>query len=317
MRVCDNGGWTDTWFAGGGQVFNIAVTPCVEVDVVVTPGPPAPSDHPLVRAALEEMGPPEDVTLDFAISSVVPAGSSTGTSAALGVALIGALAYLRGRVLSAAEVAARAHAIEVERLGLQSGVQDQQAAAHGGINYMEIHEYPHVEVHRLPVPDEVWWELERRLTLVYLGRPHVSSAVHERVISELELGDARSRLAPLREAATRSRDAVVAGDLEALGSAMIDNTEAQARLHPGLVSAQAQALIDVARSLGAAGWKVNGAGGEGGSLTLLAGPAPGAGRHLVAALCQADPAVQPIPIALDRQGLRVWESAAGSQGVPR
>ena len=27
VRVCDNGGWTDTWFGGPGRVLNIAVSP--------------------------------------------------------------------------------------------------------------------------------------------------------------------------------------------------------------------------------------------------------------------------------------------------
>jgi D-glycero-alpha-D-manno-heptose-7-phosphate kinase len=31
IRICDNGGWTDTWFAGHGMVFNIAVYPSVQV----------------------------------------------------------------------------------------------------------------------------------------------------------------------------------------------------------------------------------------------------------------------------------------------
>ena len=35
IRICDNGGWTDTWFAGEGKVFNIAVSPFVEVQMVV------------------------------------------------------------------------------------------------------------------------------------------------------------------------------------------------------------------------------------------------------------------------------------------
>src|SRR5918912_1033266 len=35
VRVCDNGGWTDTWFARHGKVFNIAVRPHVEVQVEV------------------------------------------------------------------------------------------------------------------------------------------------------------------------------------------------------------------------------------------------------------------------------------------
>ena len=37
IRICDNGGWTDTWFAGHGKVFNIGVSPYVEVQIAVYP----------------------------------------------------------------------------------------------------------------------------------------------------------------------------------------------------------------------------------------------------------------------------------------
>ena len=37
IRICDNGGWTDTWFARRGKVFNIAVRPLVSVRVDVFP----------------------------------------------------------------------------------------------------------------------------------------------------------------------------------------------------------------------------------------------------------------------------------------
>ena len=33
IRICDIGGWTDTWFAKHGAIFNIAVYPYVEVQV--------------------------------------------------------------------------------------------------------------------------------------------------------------------------------------------------------------------------------------------------------------------------------------------
>ena len=33
IRICDLGGWTDTWFAEHGKVFNIGVHPGVEVQV--------------------------------------------------------------------------------------------------------------------------------------------------------------------------------------------------------------------------------------------------------------------------------------------
>ncbi|MEE2658433.1 MAG: hypothetical protein VX733_08005 [Candidatus Latescibacterota bacterium] len=31
IRICDNGGWTDIWFAANSQVFNIGVYPCAEL----------------------------------------------------------------------------------------------------------------------------------------------------------------------------------------------------------------------------------------------------------------------------------------------
>jgi hypothetical protein len=33
VRICDVGGWADTWFAQHGAVFNIGVTPYVEVQI--------------------------------------------------------------------------------------------------------------------------------------------------------------------------------------------------------------------------------------------------------------------------------------------
>ncbi len=50
---------------------------------------------------------------------------------------------------------------------------------------------------------------------------------------------------------------------------MIANTDAQQALHPGLVGVDARRVIELAASHRAVGWKVNGAGGDGGSVTIL------------------------------------------------
>lgn len=241
------------------------------------------------------------------MSSAVPAGCSTGTSAATVVALIGALDALTPGRVTAPEVAAAAHRVETERLGAQSGVQDQLCAAYGGINFIEVAAYPHATVTPLPVPDPVWRELERRLVLVYLGHAHVSSEVHDRVIATLAgEGQSSPQLERLRRAARAARDAVCAGDLAALGRAMRDNTDAQHNLHASLVSEEADGLFELARAHGALGWKVNGAGGEGGSVTLLCGPDARAQARLLSAIRDADARSQVIPTSLSRDGLRVW-----------
>ena len=331
IRICDNGGWTDTWFAGTGRIFNIAVNPYAEVQIAAYPlrsrkdrivihaenfgdryAPrrvrPSWDRHPLLEAAVEFMKVPRSLALEMTIFSEAPSGASTGTSAAVTVALIAALDVLTPGRLLAHEVAAAAHRIETEVLKKQSGIQDQLCSAYGGINYIEMFNYPYAAVSPVPVPDAIRWELERRLALVFLGRSHDSSELHETVIRALEhAGPSSPKLDALRGTAPRSRDALVAGDFEGLGRAMIDNTEAQRRLHPALVSADADKIIRIAKAHGALGWKVNGAGGEGGSLTLLCGSRSDEKRAMIKAVEQASPLFRKIPITLSRQGLRVWE----------
>ena len=165
-------------------------------------------------------------------------------------------------------------------------------------------------VSQLHVSNAIWWEMERRLVLIFLGKSHSSSQVHENVIADLEGAPPDDvRMEDLRRTAGRSRDAVYAGDFHALGQAMTENTEAQMRLHPELVSADARDIIERARRAGALGWKVNGAGGDGGSLTLLVGGDSSQKRNLIEEIEGANPLFQNIAIYLSRFGLRVWETA--------
>jgi D-glycero-alpha-D-manno-heptose-7-phosphate kinase len=338
IRICDNGGWTDTWFAEHGKIFNIGVYPYVEVQIevfpyergterivlyaenygerfAVHPDEPGYARHPLLEAAIERMGVPQDYAIQATLYSEAPSGCSTGTSAAVSVALIGALDRLTPGQMTPHEVANTAHAVEVEMLKQQSGVQDQLCSAYGGINFIEVYKYPYASVSQIQVSNVIWWELERRLALVFLGKSHVSSHVHEKVIAELENeGPDCKRLQDLRVTAEKSRDAVYAGDFPALGSAMQENTAAQGRLHSDLISQDAQQVIEIAKSYGALGWKVNGAGGEGGSVTLLCPALSYTKREMLRAIEAANPLYQNIPIYLSRYGLRIWEQEPHNGG---
>ena len=326
IRVCDNGGWTDTWFARYGKVFNIAVRPHAEVQIEVTRrsehgphihvnaenlgdrGEGEAQGESLIEATIERVGVPEELAIRVTVFSEAPVGASTGTSASVAVALLGALDRLAPGRMSPREVAYLAHSVETEALGRQSGIQDQLCAAYGGVNYIEIDSYPLARVSRVEAPEEVLWELERRLSLIYLGKSHCSSDVHEKVIRELaDAGPDCRQLADLRRTAEASRDALLAGDFAALGRAMSDNTEAQARLHPHILGRDASRVIEVARRHGAIGWKVNGAGGEGGSVTILGGTSSRRTRAMIAEIESAEPLFRRVPHTLSPEGLRVWE----------
>jgi D-glycero-alpha-D-manno-heptose-7-phosphate kinase len=88
---------------------------------------------------------------------------------------------------------------------------------------------------------------------------------------------------------------------------MIANTDAQSRLHPDLVSRDAQRVIEIAQDHDALGWKVNGAGGEGGSVTILCNARSSAKRTLIPEIEAENPLYKYIPVYLSRYGLRIWE----------
>jgi D-glycero-alpha-D-manno-heptose-7-phosphate kinase len=319
LRICDIGGWTDTWFGGPGRILNIAVTPGVEVSIRTTVGadpvvldvetfgdrysivPRAPrvARHPLLEAAIDAFPPPKGLAVEVSVRSGAPAGCGTGTSAAVAVALLGGLAALRLEQRSPRDIAYEAHRLEVDILGVQSGIQDQLSAAFGGINYLEIETYPEAAVHPLPT----WQELSPRLTLVFLGRAHDSSAMHRQVIESVGCRGS-AVFSRLRDAAVTARGAVLDRDLDTFGQAMIANTEAQGSLHPGLVGVDARRMIEVAAECGALGWKVNGAGGDGGSVTILSATreTKEALEHGVTLL---DKRYQVLPIQVSTVGLEV------------
>ena len=330
IRICDNGGWTDTWVARRGKVFNIAVHPLVTVRIdVFPPGTregrvvlnarnydvryaptlesPEWGPHPLLEASFREIGPPGAADIEVTIHSKAPAGASTGTSAAVLVALLGALDRLAGGRRGPQEIAYAAHRVETVHLGQQQGVQDQLASAFGGANFIEVTEYPAAVVSPLAMPDSIRHELQRRLAVIYLGRPHSSAPIHELVMRTLERqGPDCAHLEALRSAAERARDAFLAGDFDALGLAMRDNTAAQAEMQAELVHRDAWRVIEIAAAHAALGWKVNGAGGDGGSITLLAGARPGAKQAMVREILQDNPSLVRIPSVISRSGLRVW-----------
>jgi D-glycero-alpha-D-manno-heptose-7-phosphate kinase len=331
IRICDNGGWTDTWFAEYGKIFNIGVYPYAEVQIevfsadeieerivinaenfgeryIVHPENLGWDRHPLLEAAIRKMRIPDKFAFQVSIYSEAPSGASTGTSAAVTVALIGALDRLTPGQMTSHEAAYTAQSIEVDMLNQQCGIQDQLCSAYGGINYIEMFKYPHASVSHINIPNSLWWELERRLVLIYLGKSHSSSKVHERVIRELEnAGPESKKINDLRLTAEKSKDAVYFGDFKSLGKAMIENTEAQSRLSTALISSDAGRIIEIANKFNVLGWKVNGAGGEGGSITILCDALSTGKRNLIKAIENENPLYKNIPIYLSRYGLRIWE----------
>jgi D-glycero-alpha-D-manno-heptose-7-phosphate kinase len=274
----------------------------------MNPEKPSRFPHPLLQHIIARMPVPEDLQLDIRLFSPVPAGISTGTSASVSVALLGALSFLRERRLELGEIVSLAHRIETEDLGQQSGIQDQICAAYGGICFIHMHRYPMAHVESVKLKPAVWNELSRRICLIYLGRPHLSSAVHEQVVARLgKNGPEWRTLERMKLLPARARAFLLEGDLESYGEVLKENNECQRSLFSRLISREADAVIAVAKKHGASGWKVNGAGGRGGSLTILANSNDGFKRKMLQAISALGKGIKPLPASLSATGLEAWE----------
>ncbi|MBC7288872.1 MAG: GHMP kinase [Armatimonadetes bacterium] len=258
----------------------------------------------LVKAAIRRRG--LETGAYIITRSEAPPGSGTGSSAAMGVALVGLLDYIAGCQMSLAEIAEMAHLLEVEELGIGGGRQDQYAAAFGGINYMRFHD-GNVEVQPLELSEDFLRELEKHLLLIYTGKSRLSGDIIDRVMGAYKSKDERvtQALNNLCTAAEEMREALLAEDLRRVGEVMNFNWENQQRLYEEMCTHKIRVLVEaMEQEAGLLGVKAAGAGG-GGCIIALAKP----DREHLAVRAAENLGGQLIDFKLDFTGLRRWTAA--------
>jgi D-glycero-alpha-D-manno-heptose-7-phosphate kinase len=203
--------------------------------------------------------------LDLTLATDAPPGSGLGSSSALVVAMLGAVGAATGRRWSPAELAWRAYQVERVDLKVEGGMQDQYAAAFGGLNFIEFHGDDRVEVQPVPVAAAVLEELERSLLLAWSGQSRTDGGILRRQVDGVLGGSARSlaSLGALKALAVAMRDALLDGDLASFADGLHEGWEQKRRLAAGVATPRLDELYAVGRAAGAAGGKVLGAGGGG------------------------------------------------------
>ena len=320
VRICDIGGWTDTWFYPKGAVFNICIDlysyirivpnnlNCINIisenlnlraEIQDLNEISYDGNLDLVKAAVKRMNIEKGI--DIYIRTEAPPGCGTGTSASVAVALIAALARFSRKNLTPREIAKLAHELEIDELKLESGVQDQYAAAFGGINFMEI-DYPSVKASQIKLDNDKICRLENQLILVYLSS-RSSNEMHKAVITNYKNNDATTvnSLEQIKDCAYEMKDAINSESLSLMGKIMNKNWKAQKNLHPSMVNPIIKKIEKLAENHGAIGFKLNGAGG-GGSATILAGI--GSEYRLKRKLYKEG--FQILPIKLNLKGVQTW-----------
>jgi len=202
-----------------------------------------------------------------------PPGSGLGSSSAICVALSGALAAHLKVDLDPYALAELAYRIERVDAGIKGGRQDQYATAFGGFNYIEF-ERDRTVVNPLRLRPETLYELEYGLVFAYVGGQHFSSRIIEQQVGNYRSGVASTvrAMTRIKELADEMKRALLLGDIPGFGALLHEGWEAKKLLAEGITNPRIDDVYRSARSAGALGGKVSGAGG-GGFMFFLADPA--------------------------------------------
>jgi D-glycero-alpha-D-manno-heptose-7-phosphate kinase len=230
---------------------------------------PSQIRHPILRESLLRHwhGDP----LEIASVADVPAATGMGSSGAFTVCLLKALAQARSTSIAAGPLAEAACEIEIDILNEPVGKQDQYVAAHGGICAYTFERGGTVNVEPLEFKEETHRRLRNNLLLFYTGETRSGYELLRDQDSRSRRGD-DSMLENLHETKRmgyRSRELLLAGDLEAYAELMHEHWQNKRKRSPGMTSERIDMLYTLARRSGVIGGKVVGAGG-GGFLLLYA-----------------------------------------------
>lgn len=255
---------------------------------------PEEIQHPIVREALLLLNVRE--ALDISTLADIPSGTGLGSSSTFAVALLHALHELKGETVAPEQLAQEAFYIEVERLRRPIGKQDHYAAAFGGLNCLEFSRDDRVTVRQLnglAMAQNIF----PSLMLFYTHTRRDAEVVLTEQNNNTK--DRKVELLAMRNHAHRLEHMFTHGTSpEQLGQLMHETWYMKRSLASTVTTSQIDGWYDCARSVGAWGGKLCGAGG--GGFLLLIAPL---GRH--AAIRAALQDVTEMPIHYVPQGSQI------------
>ena len=224
--------------------------------------------HPSARAVLQFMQMAHGVEVHH--DGDLPARSGMGSSSAFTVGLLHAMHAIKGERVSKKQLVAESLHVEQELLKETVGSQDQVLAAHGGLNHITFHPDGSIDVCPLTLPAERIAQLNAHLMLFYTGIKRTASDVAKSYVADIAAKQrqlhAMRGFVDQAVALLSSRD-----DLVEFGRLLHETWLAKRSLSSCVTNPDVDAIYDAARSAGALGGKLTGAGG-GGFLLLFATP---------------------------------------------
>jgi len=224
--------------------------------------------HPAVRETLRFLCIQRGVEIHH--DGDLPARSGMGSSSSFTVGLLHALHALQGQMPSKRQLALESIRVEQELIKETVGSQDQMLAAFGGFNHVTFATNGEISVRPVTVVADRLQELNAHLMLFYSGIERTASDIAESYITDLN--GKKSQLRIMKDLVDESLSVLNGGqDITAFGSLLHEAWEAKRGLGAKISNTHVDQIYEVAKTKGALGGKLLGAGG-GGFMLLFVPP---------------------------------------------
>lgn len=217
-------------------------------------------NHPIVREAIIESGIKESLEIS-SMADIPSKGSGLGSSSSYCVGLLNALYKFKGINLEAKELAKKASFIEIKKCGDPIGIQDQYAAAYGGMNLFTFTKN-NVEVLKINNSQFVR-EIESSLLFFYTGKTRSASKILKGHQDNINNGSSLSVLEDIKEIPFKLYESIKKENIDDFSYWINLNWKLKKTASSASSNEKIDSIIETGLRNGALGAKLLGAGMEG------------------------------------------------------
>lgn len=219
-------------------------------------------EHNIIRESLKYLNIKKGIEImysaDIPLSS---AGVGLASSSALAVGVLSALHAFKGEFVPNKQIAKEACIIEIEKIGNPMGIQDQYACACGGFKQYKFFGNGEVVCTEAPLSVDRKRELRDSLLLYYTGITRFSSVILGE--QKTNISDQIGRLDNMVDITEAAILVAKSGKISEWGM-MLDKAWQEKKKYASNVSnEEIDNMYEIAKSAGALGGKILGAGGGG------------------------------------------------------
>ena len=211
--------------------------------------------------------------INLFLASEVRPGTGLGSSASVCVNMVKLISNFLGKSMSRYDLAETAFHIATKMLNRPVGKQDEYAAAFGGLNLIVFDASGYTHVEPIKVDSEILETLEKSIMLYFTGSSHNSTEILSIQKTSSEKGEKTTveSLTFLRDIVAPMKESIAKGNLDEFGRLLDESWQFKRRVSNKISNSYIDQLYDLAKSNGALGGKITGAGG-GGFLMLYCPP---------------------------------------------